>query len=283
MTILRFFEYACEREHVRRKKESGLPKPWTRDLILKNYRFCNVFREDDRTTQWFRRHMRDHVKNSTDAVFTTICFRWFNRISTGEVLLEHNLHHRWDGKKARRVLADCKPLVTAAYMVKSPIGVNPKLEGLAQCLDTVWSLREALLSQWDYTSLENSWCLLLQLPYIGPFMAYEIVTDLRHTIMLERARDIDLWANPGPGCVRGLGRVFFSDPLHFVRNRKSDQESMQIRMRHLLVESRQDHRWPKIWPKWEMREVEHTLCEFDKYERARLGEGRPKQRYSGVE
>ncbi len=27
---------------------------------------------------------------------------------------------------------------------------------------------------------------------------------------------------------------------------------------------------------WEMREVEHTLCEFDKHERARLGQGRPR-------
>jgi hypothetical protein len=28
-----------------------------------------------------------------------------------------------------------------------------------------------------------------------------------------------------------------------------------------------------------MREVEHTLCEFDKYERVRLGQGRSKRRY----
>jgi hypothetical protein len=28
-----------------------------------------------------------------------------------------------------------------------------------------------------------------------------------------------------------------------------------------------------------MREVEHTLCEFDKYERVRTGEGKPRGVY----
>ncbi len=32
-----------------------------------------------------------------------------------------------------------------------------------------------------------------------------------------------------------------------------------------------------IWPPLELREIEHSLCEFDKYERVRLGEGKPKQ------
>jgi len=29
-----------------------------------------------------------------------------------------------------------------------------------------------------------------------------------------------------------------------------------------------------------MREIEHSLCEFDKYERTRLGEGRPRAKYN---
>jgi hypothetical protein len=55
---------------------------------------------------------------------------------------------------------------------------------------------------------------------------------------------------------------------------------MNTSMGILLSASRLEHNWPHEWPAWEMREVEHTLCEFDKYERARLGEGRPKQRFN---
>jgi hypothetical protein len=33
------------------------------------------------------------------------------------------------------------------------------------------------------------------------------------------------------------------------------------------------------FPKLEMRDIEHSLCEFDKYERVRNGEGAPRGRY----
>ena len=32
---------------------------------------------------------------------------------------------------------------------------------------------------------------------------------------------------------------------------------------------------------FELREVEHSLCEMDKYQRVMRGEGRPKSRYNG--
>jgi hypothetical protein len=32
-------------------------------------------------------------------------------------------------------------------------------------------------------------------------------------------------------------------------------------------------------PTLEMREIEHCLCEYDKYERVRLGEGRPRAKF----
>ena len=30
----------------------------------------------------------------------------------------------------------------------------------------------------------------------------------------------------------------------------------------------------------EMRDIEHSLCEFDKYERVRLGQGAPRSKYT---
>ena len=45
--------------------------------------------------------------------------------------------------------------------------------------------------------------------FFGGFHSYEIVTDLRHTYLLENASDINLWANIGPGCRRGLARIIY--------------------------------------------------------------------------
>ena len=55
--------------------------------------------------------------------------------------------------------------------------------------------------------LEKTWKNYL--PYAGfsGFMAYEVVTDLRHTKYLKNADDINTWANAGPGAVRGLNRI----------------------------------------------------------------------------
>jgi len=44
-------KFIKERESIRLKKEAGKPRPWTKDPILGNYRFCNVHREDDRVTR----------------------------------------------------------------------------------------------------------------------------------------------------------------------------------------------------------------------------------------
>ena len=38
----RLLAWIVERESIRRKKERGLPRPWTLDPVLDGYRFCNV-------------------------------------------------------------------------------------------------------------------------------------------------------------------------------------------------------------------------------------------------
>jgi hypothetical protein len=35
------------------------------------------------------------------------------------------------------------------------------------------------------------------------------------------------------------------------------------------------------WPPFEIREIEHSLCEFDKHQRCLQGQGRPRQRFAG--
>ena len=59
---------------------------------------------------------------------------------------------------------------------------------------------------------------------------------------------------------------------------KADKKMIE-EMRELLEQSTLQRHWSHNWPKWEMRDVEHTLCEFDKYERVRTGEGRPRGVY----
>ena len=54
----RFVAVMRERENIRLRREQGLSRPWTSDPFLQHYRFCNIRREDDRTTRWIAEHWR---------------------------------------------------------------------------------------------------------------------------------------------------------------------------------------------------------------------------------
>src|SRR4051812_7947858 len=92
----RWFEYAVEREKIRkRKEEDKMLPPFTDDPILQKYRFCNVYREDDRTTRWCKKYVRDPLIDKPEVLLAVVIFRWFNRITTGEAIfcqegLTHN-------------------------------------------------------------------------------------------------------------------------------------------------------------------------------------------------
>jgi hypothetical protein len=280
--VERFFAYATAREQIRIKKEAGLPAPWTDDPILQKYRFCNVYREDDKVTRWIRAHITEaaYGKNFLAAI---ILARWFNRISTLERLAldGHSLFgDLYRDDRVRLRLHGVAPVVTAAYVIKTPNGMN-KLDGVLWSYDLIRpdcaAMQEKMKAEnW---SLQFATAHLATYPYLGPFMAYEIVTDLRHSSLLEKAPDIMTWANPGPGCARGISRIVYDDPNVLKRSSREDVYFMNQQMYNLLYFANNEGMGPAAHRPWEMREVEHTLCEFDKYERVRLGEGEPKQLY----
>jgi hypothetical protein len=103
-------------------------------------------------------------------------------------------------------------------------------------------------------------------------MAYEVVTDLRHSKYLENADDIMTWANAGPGAKRGLNRIHGRPLEQTIKAKQLTEE-----MKELLAVSG-DYLLDVV-PDLEMREIEHCLCEYDKYERVRLGEGRPRAKF----
>ena len=174
----RYCYWQIERENIRLQKEvSQLPPPWTNDSILQEYKFCQVFREDDRTTRWFREHIREPMKNSPDVLMATVIFRWFNWIPTGRTLIENDLLKNWNRKKAIEEITKQPKWITGAYIIKTPNGMD-KVTGVAECVSHMWQDREYLTKEIVKTkSLEDTWTLLRDYPYMGPFMAYEVVTD----------------------------------------------------------------------------------------------------------
>ena len=274
--IKQFFDFAKERQNIFLKRQSGQRSPWTEDPVLQRFRFCNVFREDDRTTIWFRENIREPLRNDPKVLMATVIFRWFNRIETGK-LIKEMLFSRWNRNRAFDILDECRQarfkVFTGAYIIKSPNG-KQKLEGILDCIDTLDRDAHTIVSGCCHNnfSLRELHAILREYPYLGPFMAYEVITDLRHTYLLEKAKDINSWASAGPGCARGLGWLVCDNPERYNYQRLPWQERMLIKILEVLDYSRDPSYWPAEWPKWEMREVEHTLCEYDKWRRGHEGE-----------
>jgi hypothetical protein len=264
-----YFKTARERYRIKLHRESGGPRPYSVDPIFQQWRFCNVFREDDKTTVWFRENIRNHA---ADPLRATAIFRWFNRIETGEKIKDLILNG-WDTEEARRRLQHVNPVVTGAYIIKGMDGYN-KLDGVLYCIDHALPVLDKYKDQWESdsvshpTTLQEAWSDLCDVYYLGRFMAYEIVSDLRWTPLLNRAPDIMEWANAGPGCSRGLEWIT-GETLK--PGSVQSQNRMNVLMRELLEMSQDPVYWPSGWPQWEMREVEHWACEFDKYKRAQEG------------
>lgn len=307
-----FFDFIQERYRIFLKKQAGEPRPWTQDDILDYYKFTNVFREDDATTVWFRENVRDRLKDSPDIILATVLFRWFNRMTSGEALFNaQDLYNdqqktaydqfltTGDGQILKDVLQKYigmhGPFVTGAYIIKTPSGMT-KLHGVCWAMEHFWRDKyplsfttagqkvmrtvgwkdgaDIMFNDMNTVTLEQTWDWLRKFSYLGDFMAYEVVTDLRFTGVLDRAPDIMTWANAGPGAMRGLNRIHGRE-LRFTQKK----EKWNNEMKELLILSRHPDLWPMEWPNLEMREIEHSLCEFDKYQRVNLGEGKPRGVY----
>jgi len=86
MRVEALFAWITERHAIYEAKNAGYPKPWTEDPILRAYRFCNVYRELDKVTQWIAEHWRDNHYDSPEVWFAMTVARLVNWPDTLEEL-----------------------------------------------------------------------------------------------------------------------------------------------------------------------------------------------------
>jgi alpha-glutamyl/putrescinyl thymine pyrophosphorylase clade 1 len=272
-----FFYWINERHAIYLSKAAGQPKPWTNDKIFQQYKFTNPFRELDKTTVWMREHLTRPNSNASieETLFNCCVFRMFGTMEMGEAL---GWIKQWDPEYvkslARGRLSMGLKVFTGAYIITNQGLKNPKEEVVCDIfLTPVWKAREQLANCIRETnSLE---ALHKELGRFagwggGGFMAYEVVTDLNHTSAMPEPVDRFTWANAGLNRLHGR-------PLD-----KASGVDWNSEMRQLL----------DIAPKYcdpevreqviDMRTIEHSLCEWDKYQRVLLGQGKPRSLYKGI-
>lgn len=286
-----FWYWIAERHAIHLRRANGEPKPWTKDPILRDYKFTNPFRENDRGTVWLRKNFLEPYRYADDSLLAfNICwYRMFNWTGTGEALGWQR--EIWDVDRANDIktmlytrLSAGLQVFTGAHIVYSRPGYS-KIDAIVEvCRNLGILCRSSLFLEnlHKHRSLQETFTLLRTVDSVGGFMAYEMVSDMRHTKLLKDAHDINTWANPGPGAKRGLKR------LQLV----SSPDWMAIEEMKALLERSNDGifnvKHPdgrplhEHWPGMEMRDIEHSLCEFDKYCRVKFGEGEPRSKFNGA-
>lgn len=259
--------WITERLEILRKKTEHAPKPWSKDPIFQQFKFCNVHREDDYVTKWFAHHWRSErywdEKNFIPAIMLGRTINWPNSLEA------IGFPHEWNPVRIKGILDDLQKMgkvYTGAYMITAgPAGVS-KNEWVLRNAETYFGNPPEVTC----CSIQQTWETIInnKYPCVGPFIAGQIVADLKHTGHLDHAKDWYTWAPVGPGSTRGLNRLY-DRPLN-----------TSLRQDHALKEMLEVK--SALGVSFCLQDVQNCLCELDKYMRVKLGQGKPRASYNGV-
>lgn len=277
MRTIDLFKFIRARHCIYLMREAGNRKPWTGDPILQKYRFCNVYRELDTVTQWISKHWRTPHENDRHLWFAMVVARLFNNVETLEEL---GFPKEFDIVQMSLILharkSDGNRVFNPAYIVSTNGRALDKIDYVLQeILRPMWE-NKAMMVPHESDTLEAVYFRLLRCNGMGTFMSAQIVADLKYTPMLKNAADWWTFAASGPGSRRGLNRVMEAEPE--ARWREQDWHNTLMRLHDEINTLMVGHNMVNL----HAQDLQNCLCEFDKYERVRLGEGRPKQLYPGA-
>jgi hypothetical protein len=82
-----FIKFVIARHAIYVARKSKREWPWTKDPILRQYKFCNIYRELDRVTRWISANWRQPNQNDPDFWFAAfLARRCINLLATLSVI-----------------------------------------------------------------------------------------------------------------------------------------------------------------------------------------------------
>jgi hypothetical protein len=260
----------------------------TDDPVIAAHRFTNAYRASDRVSQYLiTRVIYDGDWDWVDTFARVLVFKVFNRVDTwaylngavGDVNAEALLDGRIDEALADR--AARQPVYSAAYIMPPPrSGTGPKFRRHLELLR--FMMRDGAHRRvQNAATMREAFQVLASYDSIGPFLAFQFLTDLNYSIHLSYSETDYVVA--GPGALRGL-RKCIADPGDYdasgVIRWVMEEQSTAFEQRGL--------RWCDLWGRHlQLIDIQNLFCEVDKYTRAAHPElsslapgSRIKQRYS---
>ncbi|KAG1839057.1 hypothetical protein C8R48DRAFT_644752 [Suillus tomentosus] len=266
-----FWRFAAERHAITEKRLEGLPAPWTDDPILQTYPFCNTYRVLDRVSQFLVTEVIEKgSQDPTELVFRILLFNTFTSIKTYETLRGAITPFTWSTYERadyegvlRRLYNDKIPLYTGSFQKPAPgLGFVENFMNHLVLMEVLMKNLPMRCTEAEYVADIFEW--LCTFKSMGDFTAYQLVLNLSYSSVLNFS-DYD-FVVVGVGSRRGLQRCFRGqiphaceiDIIRWMQSTQSDHFSrLKLEFNGL---------GPKARPIM-LCDIEHTLCEIDKYMR----------------
>ncbi|KAF9529075.1 hypothetical protein CPB83DRAFT_765558 [Crepidotus variabilis] len=267
-----FWEFAAERKAIDDRRRAGKPAPWTNNPILRDYFFCNTFRVLDKGCQYLIKEVIEKgSQDPEEIVFRVILFNLFTKIETWELLnreLGPLRYKTYDHEKYAAVLAEAEGTIYTHAFIKPA----PKF-GHARNYENHLCFLEVLMDNQLFARLLGAKYMadvfeyLVSFPSLGHFSSYQLMLNLSYSKVLNFHRDD--FVVSGPGSISGMKKIFGASWKVSDRDTGFHQDVMRY-----FVDTQEYHfqrlglDFSGLGPKklrMDIADVEHTLCEVDKY------------------
>lgn len=265
-----FWYFACERQNIFFKKKDGLEKPWTNDPILSEYKFCNSYRVNDRVSQYLLKNVIYNGKkySDKDMLFRIILFKLFNKESTWEYLLDSLgdiTLSNFDTKKYSSIMNNLIDnnisIYNDAYIscATKAFGFDKKHDNHLALLHKMFVIDNIYEKIANAKNMEEGFNILKNYPLIGNFMAYQLITDINYSDVVNFKENEFTVA--GPGSKRGIKKVFISKGIYKDEDiikymyENQDKEFKRLKLDFKKIGNRE----------LQLIDIQNLFCELDKY------------------
>jgi hypothetical protein len=119
-----YSRYACARQDATDRRERGEPQPWSADPIIRDYRFCSVVRDDDRTSREAKRLILALPEPLRRGAALT--FRLYNRPETLIALRDAGALEARSSDPIKAVFAQIGVVISTAFKINVGGKLNDK-------------------------------------------------------------------------------------------------------------------------------------------------------------
>ncbi len=274
-----FLEFAHDRHQIFLKRRYN-PSALSDNPIIKKYKFTNVYRFLDRTTQYLIHEItnNDVGYSDEDLLFRILLFKIFNKIETWEYLKKRLKDIRWssfDIDKYTEVMNEMKKngcsVYSAAYIMPSKISTfnhSRKYVNHLRLIEMIMN-NDLVKIISKSKSLEDLYQNLKLIPSFGDFLAYQYSVDINYSRLVNFSENDFVVA--GPGAKRGIYKAFIN------ASQFSNQEIIQQVTKNLESQLEKENYDPIIIGNRlpHLIDVQNLFCEFDKYTREIVKNLRP--------